>query len=171
MSCGRCGSSSNCRQQQQQLRLPSHSFQLYQCQQHYHTALSIYANILRATATTTAATAEQNNCNQATSTCSSSNNNCNNATAKTNKCVFLSRSLRVCVCPRPVCAYVTLVNTKWNSAKCDISHDLCTNNDKSCNCQRQIAKPTAEAAAACSGPHTLLQLSCAVLAPSPLPLS
>lgn len=33
-----------------------------------------------------------------------------------------------------LCAYVTLVNTKRKCAKCDISHDLCTDNDKSCNC-------------------------------------
>jgi len=47
-----------------------------------------------------------------------------------------------------MCAYVTLVNTKRKCAKCDISHDLCTDNDKSCNCKGQPATATATAAAA-----------------------
>lgn len=55
-----------------------------------------------------------------------------------------------------MCVYVTLVNTMRNCAKCDISHDLCTNNDKSCNCkrQRQQQQPRATAASNLLSGHT-----------------
>lgn len=102
-----------------------------------------------------------------TATWPSSNSNCNgdillgSPLEKTNKCLLLAIVF--------MCAYVTLVNTKRKCAKCDISHDLCTDNDKSCSNSNSnsISIPGAGARATLARPHTLLgQLKLLLLLPA-----
>lgn len=92
--------------------------------------------------------------------------------------VPVSLSVCVCVCVR-MCAYVTLVNTKWNLR--EMRYFTRFMHEQRQKLQLPKATPAATAARAIvadskansssSRPHTLLQLSCAVLATVPFSLS